>query len=51
MPFGRKEHDIMKKSKRIFSALLSVLLLAGAFFVTPLTAHAADITVSIRDTG
>jgi hypothetical protein len=41
----------MKKSKRLLAMLLSVLTLMGAFFIMPMTASAADVTVSMRNTG
>jgi LPXTG-motif cell wall-anchored protein len=41
----------MKKSKKILALFLSVLTLAGAMFAFPMTASAADIEVSMHDTG
>ena len=51
MPKGRKDFIIMKKSKRIIALLLSVLMITGALFISPMTASAADITVNMIDTG
>ena len=41
----------MKQPKRILAMLLCVLTVMGAFFVTPLTASAANVTVSMVNTG
>jgi LPXTG-motif cell wall-anchored protein len=41
----------MKKSKRILSMLLSVLVIAGALFSLPMTASAAGVTASLQSTG
>jgi LPXTG-motif cell wall-anchored protein len=46
-----KDFNIMKKSKRILAMLLCVLTVMGTFFAAPLTASAADATVSFWDTG
>jgi hypothetical protein len=51
MPRGRKDFIIMKKSKRIIAMLLCVLSVMGAFFVSPMTASAADVTVHLSDLG
>jgi len=41
----------MKKTKRFIATFLSVILAMGAFFIAPMTASAADISVSMRNTG
>jgi hypothetical protein len=41
----------MKKSKRILAMLLCAVTMIGAFFATPMTASAADVTVSLQATG
>lgn len=41
----------MNKSKRLLAMLLSVLTIAGALFVSPMTASAADVTVHLSDMG
>jgi LPXTG-motif cell wall-anchored protein len=41
----------MKQPKRILAMLLCVLTVMGAFFITPMTASAADVTVSMTNTG
>lgn len=41
----------MKITKRIVAMILSVLTVMGAFFITPMTVSAADITISMQDTG
>jgi hypothetical protein len=51
MPFGRKDFIIMKKSKRLLAMLLCVLSVMGTFFVSPMTASAADVTVHLSDLG
>jgi uncharacterized surface anchored protein len=51
MPKGRKDFNIMKKTKRFIAMFLCVLSVMGAFFISPMTASAADITVSMVNTG
>jgi hypothetical protein len=41
----------MKTAKRFLAMFLSVLIAMGAFFVSPMTASAADINVSFYNTG
>jgi uncharacterized surface anchored protein len=50
-PKGRKDSESMKKSKRIAAILLSAVTVMSALFVFPMTASAADIAVSMQDTG
>jgi hypothetical protein len=41
----------MKKTRRFIAMLMSALLAMGAFFITPMTASAADVSVSMANTG
>jgi hypothetical protein len=41
----------MKKTKRFIATLLSAILAMGALFISPMTASAADATVSMANTG